>query len=34
VIQGALVLARARDDTKVFVRAMSDLKSRLLTRDN
>jgi AcrR family transcriptional regulator len=34
VIQGALVLARARDDTKVFVRAMSDLKSRVLTRDN
>lgn len=34
VIQGALVLARARHDTKVFVRAMSDLKSRLLTREN
>ncbi len=30
VIQGALVLARALDDTKVFSRAMTDLKARLL----
>ena len=30
VIQGALVLARALDDSKVFTRAMADLKQRLL----
>lgn len=30
VIQGALVLARALDDPKVFSRAMADLKNRLL----
>ncbi|HEY0235071.1 MAG TPA: TetR/AcrR family transcriptional regulator [Afipia sp.] len=30
VIQGALVLARALDDSKVFSRAMADLKVRLL----
>lgn len=34
VIQGALVLTRARDDTTIFVRAMSDLKSRLLAQKN
>ncbi|HEY0220253.1 MAG TPA: TetR/AcrR family transcriptional regulator [Afipia sp.] len=31
VIQGALVLARALDDPKVFSRAMADLKTRLLS---
>ncbi|RTL52211.1 MAG: TetR/AcrR family transcriptional regulator [Bradyrhizobiaceae bacterium] len=31
VIQGALVLARALDDPKVFSRAMADLKDRLPT---
>jgi AcrR family transcriptional regulator len=30
VIQGALVLARALDDSRVFTRAMADLKDRLL----
>ena len=30
VIQGALVLARALDDPKVFSRAMADLKGRLV----
>ena len=30
VIQGALVLAQALDDPKVFSRAMADLKARLL----
>jgi TetR/AcrR family transcriptional repressor of lmrAB and yxaGH operons len=30
-IQGALVLARARDDPSVFSRAMAELKTRLLT---
>ncbi|MBN9601014.1 MAG: TetR/AcrR family transcriptional regulator [Afipia sp.] len=30
VIQGALVIARALDDPKVFSRAMADLKGRLL----
>jgi AcrR family transcriptional regulator len=29
-IQGALVLARARDDTKIFSRALVELKARLL----
>ncbi|MGP9813395.1 TetR/AcrR family transcriptional regulator [Rhodopseudomonas sp. NSM] len=29
-IQGALVLARARDDAKVFTRALAELKVRLL----
>jgi AcrR family transcriptional regulator len=29
-IQGALVLARARDDAKIFRRAMAELKARLL----
>jgi len=29
-IQGALVLARAMDDPKVFSRAMADLKKQLL----
>jgi TetR/AcrR family transcriptional repressor of lmrAB and yxaGH operons len=29
-IQGALVLARARDDAKIFSRAMAELKLRLL----
>ncbi|MFC0242257.1 TetR/AcrR family transcriptional regulator [Rhodopseudomonas telluris] len=29
-IQGALVLARARDDAKVFTRALAELKARLL----
>ncbi|RJF68422.1 TetR/AcrR family transcriptional regulator [Rhodopseudomonas palustris] len=29
-IQGALVLARARDDAKVFSRALAELKARLL----
>ena len=29
-IQGALVLARARDDAKIFRRAMAELKTRLL----
>ena len=29
-IQGALVLARARDDARIFSRAMADLKLRLL----
>ena len=29
-IQGALVLARARDDARVFRRALSELKTRLL----
>jgi AcrR family transcriptional regulator len=29
-IQGALVLARARDDAKIFSRALADLKPRLL----
>jgi TetR/AcrR family transcriptional regulator, lmrAB and yxaGH operons repressor len=29
-IQGALVLARARDDAKIFSRAMAELKARLL----
>lgn len=30
VIQGALVLARALDDPKIFTRALADLKDRLL----
>ncbi|NVN85194.1 MAG: TetR/AcrR family transcriptional regulator [Rhodopseudomonas sp.] len=29
-IQGALVLARARDDAAIFTRALADLKARLL----
>ena len=29
-IQGALVLARARDDAKIFRRALAELKARLL----
>jgi hypothetical protein len=29
-IQGALVLARARDDVKIFRRAMVELRARLL----
>ncbi|KIZ32766.1 MULTISPECIES: TetR/AcrR family transcriptional regulator [Rhodopseudomonas] len=29
-IQGALVLARARDDAKIFSRALAELKTRLL----
>ena len=29
-IQGALVLARARDDAKIFTRALAELKTRLL----
>ena len=29
-IQGALVLARARDDAKIFSRAMAELQARLL----
>jgi TetR/AcrR family transcriptional regulator, lmrAB and yxaGH operons repressor len=31
-IQGALVLARARDDAKIFTRAMAELKPRLLAK--
>ena len=31
-IQGALVLARALDDVKVFGQAMADMKARLLAK--
>jgi len=31
-IQGALVLARALDDTKLFTQALADMKARLLTK--
>ena len=33
-IQGALVLARARNDAKIFSRALTELKARLLTPSN
>jgi hypothetical protein len=33
-IQGALVLARARNDAKIFSRALAELKTRLLTPSN
>jgi TetR/AcrR family transcriptional regulator, lmrAB and yxaGH operons repressor len=33
-IQGALVLARARDDAKIFRRALAELKARLLAPVN
>ena len=33
-IQGALVLARARNDTKIFGRALAELKTRLLKPSN
>ena len=33
-IQGALVLARARNDTKIFRRALAELKTRLLAPAN